>query len=80
MKQINKPNKISPVKMDITTLIAAMREPQKGNWFSFSVSGMSKLSNALKEGVFGNKKGVRPTNMATQLGHKNEDKGFSFFL
>ena len=42
-----KPNEISPVKGDITTH-TDKEEPQKENWFSFSVAGMGKLSNALK--------------------------------
>ena len=55
------------------------REPQKGNWFTLSAISMSKLSNALKEGMFGKQEGC-PTDMATHLGPTNEDREFSFFL
>ena len=40
---------------------------------------MSKLSNALKEGVFG-KQEVCQTDMATLTGPTSEDSEFSFFL
>ena len=40
---------------------------------------MSKLSNALKEGMFGKQEGCT-TDMATRLGPTNEDREFSFFL
>ena len=77
-KSVGKQDEISPVKSDVLAH-NNKGEPQSGSWFAFSVTGMSTLSNALKEGMFG-KKGGCPTDMATRLGHKNEDKGFSFFL
>ena len=55
------------------------RESQKGNWFTFSTVSMSKLSNALKEGMFGRQEGGT-TDMATCVGPTNEDREFSFFL
>ena len=77
-KSVGKQDKISLVKKDVLAH-NNKGEPQSGNWFAFSVTGMSKLSNALKEGMFGRKGGC-PTDMARHLEPKNEDKGFSFFL
>ena len=77
-KSVGKKDEISPVKKAFLAH-NNQGESQNRNWFAFSVTGMSKLSNALKEGMFG-KKGGCPTDMATQLESKNEDKGFSFFL
>ena len=71
-------HEILPVKGD-NIAHASNREPQKRSWFSLSVTGMGKLSNALKEGVFG-KKGGCTTDMAAHWETKNEDKGFSFFI
>ena len=46
---------------------------------TFSTVGISKLSNALKKGMFGEQGGSQ-TDMATRLGRTNEDSEFSFFL
>ena len=78
LKSAGKQDEISPVKRDISAHLNK-GEPHRGNWFSISVTSMSKLSNALKEGVFG-KEGGCPTDMATRLASRNEDKEFSFFL
>ena len=56
LKSTDKQDEISPVKRDIRAP-NSNGEPHRGNWFSFSVTGMSKLSNALKEGMFGIKGG-----------------------
>ena len=78
MNQTDKTNGIPRVKEDISAN-NNKREPQKGNWFKFSTISMSKLSNALKEGMFGKQTGGT-TDMATCLGPMNEDREFSFFL
>ena len=75
---VDKQDEISPVKRDILAH-HGKREPQKGNWFTFSTASMSKLSNALKEGMFGKQEGGT-MDMATRLGPMNEDREFSFFL
>ena len=75
---VDKQDEISPVKRDILAH-HGKREPQKGNWFTFSTASMSKLSNALKEGMFGKQEGGT-MDMATRLGPTNEDREFSFFL
>ena len=77
-KQISEPNEIPSVKQGIPANNNP-REPQKGSWMTFSTVGISKLSNALKKGMFG-KQGGSPTDMATRLGPENEDREFSFFL
>ena len=78
VKSVDKQAEISPVKRDIQAH-SNNGEPHIGNWFSFSVTGMSKLSNALKEGMFGQKGGC-PTDMAKHLRSGAEDEGFTFFL
>ena len=77
-KQFDKSNGIPRVKRDILAS-NNKREPLKGNWFTFSTISMSKLSNALKEGMFGKQEGCQ-TDMATCSGPMNEDREFSFFL
>ena len=77
-KQIDKSNGIPRVKRDILAS-NKKRESLKGNWFTFSTISMSKLSNALKEGMFGKQEGCQ-TDMVTRLGPTNEDREFSFFL
>ena len=77
-KPVDKQDEILPVKRDILAH-DGKREPQKGNWFTFSTASMSKLSNALKEGMFGKQEGGT-MDMATRLGPTNEDREFSFFL
>ena len=78
LKSVGKQDEISPVKSDILAH-NNQGEPQSENWFAFSVTGMSKLSNAFKKGLFSQTGGC-PTDMATHLWHGNEDKGFSLFL
>ena len=77
-KQIDKPHGIPLVKRDISTN-NNRSEPQKENWFTFPAISVSKLSNALKEGMFGKQEGC-PTDMATHSGPVNENTEFSFFL
>ena len=77
-KPVDKQDEISPVKRD-NLAHDGKREPQKGNWFTFSTASMSKLSNALKEGMFGKQEGGT-MDMATRSGPTNEDREFSFFL
>ena len=78
LKSAGKQDEISPVKRNISAHINN-GEPHRRNWFSFSVTSMSKLSNALKAGMFGTEGGCL-NDMATRLASRNEDKGFSFFL
>ena len=56
MKQIHEPNEIPPVKRDILANNNP-GEPQRRSWFTLTTVGMSKLSNALKEGMFGKQGG-----------------------
>ena len=77
-KQIDKTNRIPRVKRDNSTN-TEKGEPQKGNWFKFSAVSMSKLSNALRKGMFGEQEGCQ-NDMATRSGPTNEDREFSFFL
>ena len=77
-KEIRNSNEISPEKGDIS-VDNCKREPQEGSWFPFSTIGVSKLSNALKEGMF-SKEGGSLTDMATRLGPTSEGREFSFFL
>ena len=76
--QIGKTNGIPRVKRDISAHNET-GESQKGNWFTFSSININKLSNALREGMFG-KQGGCTTDMATQLGPTDENREFSFFL
>ena len=70
-------DEIPPVKRDI--LVCNYKtEAETEHWFKLPTISMSKLSNALKEGMFG-KQGRGTTDMAI-LRHTNEDRGFSFFL
>ena len=62
------------IPVDTTTI-----EPQKDNWFTFSTVSVSRLSNALKKGVFGNREGYQ-TDMATLTDSVSENREFSFFL
>ena len=78
MKQISESNEIPPVQRDILANNNP-EEPQKRSWFTFTTVGMSKLSNALKEGMFG-KQGGSLIDMATHSGPMDEDREFSFFL
>ena len=77
-KQIGEPNEIPPVKKRIPANNNS-KEPQKESWLTFSTVGISKLSNALKKGMFGEQGGSQ-TDMATRIGLENEDREFSFFL
>ena len=56
-KAVSKNDKISPVNKAFLTH-NNQGESQNRKWFAFSVTGMSKLSNALKEGMFGRKGGM----------------------
>ena len=76
--RIGDANEIPPVKRPFSTK-NSLKEPQKESWMTFSAVGISKLSNALKKGMFGEQGGSQ-TDMATRLGCKNEDSEFSFFL
>ena len=76
--QIGEANEIPPVKRGFSTK-SSVKEPQKENWMTFSAVGISKLSNALKKGLFGEQGGSQ-TDMATRLGRESEDREFSFFL
>ena len=77
-EQLEEPNGIPPVKEGFSTNNSS-EEPQEKSWLTFSAVGISKLSNALKKGMFGTRGGPS-TDMAAHLGTENEDRKFSFFL
>ena len=76
--RIGDANEIPPVKRPYSAK-NSLKGPQEESWMTFSAVGISKLSNALKKGMFGEQGGSQ-TDMATRLGCKNEDSEFSFFL
>ena len=76
--EIGKTNGIPRVKRDMSAHNET-GESQKGNWFTFSSININKLSNALREGMFG-KQGGCTTDMAMRLGPTDENREFSFFL
>ena len=76
--QIGEANEIPPVKRGFSAK-SSLKGPQKESWMTFPAVGISKLSNALKKGMFGEQGGSQ-TDMATRLECKNEDSEFSFFL
>ena len=71
-------NEIPRVRED-TPADTAASEPQKDIWFTFSAVSVSKLSNALKKGVFGKGEGYQ-TDMAMLTDPVSENREFSFFL
>ena len=69
---------ILPVKLE-EKLLAIEDMPKEGAWIPFLVTGMSKLSNVLKQGMF-HTRGREIHSMATQTSDRNENNDFSFFI
>ena len=67
-----------PVKLQGKALeVDEMRTEE--TWIPFLVTGMSKWSNALKEGMFRSNRGCKHS-MATHTGCENGNREFSFFI